>query len=271
MKLGVSTATYFTRAYTEDSLEPIAKLGAETCELFLSSRSEYSPMFARVLNQSLEKARKIAPLEVHSVHALTNQFEPELFSRNDRQYNDSLKVYEEVLALAKAVGAKNYTYHGATIVKRAVKYNFDFEHISSKVNALVGLAQSYGVTLCYENVHWTYFHQPSYFDTLRKLCPDLGCTLDIKQARQSGIDYTEFLKVMAGRLRTVHLCDYCEDGVTTIPGRGVFDFVTFFKRLRDIGFDGPCLMELYAKDYQSNDDLKQAYEFLKDCLDRSLT
>ena len=183
MKLGVSTATYFSRMYTEEALVPIAKLGAGECEVFLSTRSEYSPEFAKVLNRELKEARKIAPLEIHSVHALTNQFEPELFSRNDRAYNDALEVYKEVLALAKSVGATHYTYHGATIVKRAVKYNFDFAHISSRVNALVELAQSFGVTLCYENVHWTYFHQPSYFEELKKRCPDLGCTLDIKQAR----------------------------------------------------------------------------------------
>ncbi|MDE6189584.1 MAG: sugar phosphate isomerase/epimerase [Clostridia bacterium] len=271
MKLGVSTATYFTRMYTEQALAPIAKLGAEVCEVFLATRSEYTQEFAQVLKQELAKARKTVPLEIHSVHALTNQFEPELFSRNDRAYKDALEVYEQVLALAKSVGATHYTYHGATMLKRAVKYKFDFKFISSRVNTIVELAENYGVKLCYENVHWTYFSHPSYFEALKKLCPDLGCTLDIKQARQSGVDYTEYLKVMAGRLHTVHLCDYDSEGATAIPGRGIFDFVTFFKRLRELGFEGACLMELYAKDYENDGDLKEAYEFLKDCLDRSLT
>ena len=271
MEIGISTASYFTRMYTEESLVPIAKLGAGVCEVFLATHCEYTQEFADVLIGELQKASIFNPLRVHSVHALTNQFEPELFSRNDRAYGDAVATFEKVLQVAQKIGATNYTFHGATMLKRAVKYNFDFEHISNRVNRLVEIAENYGVKFCYENVHWTYFSHPSYFATLSKLCPNLGCTLDIKQARQSGIDYNEYLDVMKGRLQTVHLCDYNEDGKTEIPSRGKFDFVTFFKKLRDIGYDGVCLMEVYAKDYKNDEDLKESYEFLKDCLARSLT
>ena len=271
MEIGMSTASYFTRMYTEQSLVPMAKLGAGVCEVFLATHSEYTDTFAKVLLDELDKARKFSPLRVHSVHALTNQFEPELFSLNDRAYSDSLITFENVLKVAQTIGATHYTFHGATMLKRAVKYNFDFDHISKRVNHLVEIASKYCVKFCYENVHWTYFSHPSYFASLKDLCPDLGCTLDIKQARQSGIDYTEYLDVMKDRLQTVHLCDYDENGKTAIPGRGKFDFVTFFKRLRDAGYDGACLMEVYAKDYKNDEDLKESYDFLKDCLERSLT
>lgn len=270
MKIGVSTATYFLRMYTEQALVPIAKLGADSCEIFLATHSEYTSEFAQTLKRELIEARKYSPLQVHSIHALTSQFEPELFSRNDRAFADALATYEKVLDLAKEVGASNYTYHGAAMLKRAVKYNFDFGHISSRLNMLSEIAEKRAVTLCYENVHWTYFSHPDYFRTLRDMCPVLGCTLDIKQAMQSGIDYTHYLDAMKGRLRTVHLCDCDGEGKTAIPGRGRFDFVTFFKRLRDGGYDGPCLMEVYAKDYNDDRDLEEAYAYLIDCLDKSL-
>ena len=118
-------------------------------------------------------------------------------------------------------------------------------------------------------MHWAYFCNPDYFRTLKDLCPDLGCVLDIKQAMQSRIDYEEYLKVMQGRLRTVHLCDYTEDGKLAIPGRGIFDFVTLFKKLADYGYDGVCLMEVYAKDYKDDNDLQEAFDYLKDCLERA--
>lgn len=271
MELGISTASYFTRCYTEEALVPIAKLGASVCEVFLATHCEYTKEFADILLAEMKKANDVNPFRVHSVHALTNQFEPELFSRNDRAYSDALITFENVLKVAQNIGATHYTFHGATMLKKAIKYNFDFEHISNRVNRLVEIAKSYGVNFCYENVHWTYFSHPSYFATLRDMCPNLGCTFDIKQARQSGADYLEYLDVMKGRLQTVHLCDYNEEGKTEIPGRGKFDFVTFFKRLRDIGYDGVCLLEVYAKDYKNEEDLKQSYEFLKDCLARSLT
>ena len=270
MKIGISTATYFSRMYTEEAIVPIAKLGAETCEIFFATHSEYTSDFAARLNEELVKARLYSPLEVHSVHAMTNQFEPELFSVNDRAYGDASKTFKNVLAVAKEVGATHYTFHGAAMLKKAVKYNFNFPHISRRVNAVIDIARSYGVEFCYENVHWTYFSHPDYFRTLKSMCPELSCTLDIKQAMQSGIDYTDYLQVMADRLQTVHLCDYSDDGKLAIPGRGTFDFVTLFKRLRETGYDGVCLMEVYAKDYDDDIQLKESFEYLKDCLDRSL-
>lgn len=271
MEIGISTASYFTRMYTEEALVPIAKLGASVCEVFLATHCEYTDEFSNVLLCELQKANSINPLRVHSVHALTNQFEPELFSRNDRAYSDSLATFEKVLQVAKKIGATHYTFHGATMLKRAIKYNFDFDHISNRVNRLVEIAATYGVKFCYENVHWTFFSHPSYFASLRDLCPSLGCTFDIKQAMQSGVDYNEYFEVMKGRLQTVHLCDYNEEGKTEIPGKGKFDFVTFFKRLREIGYDDVCLLEVYAKDYKNDQELKESFEFLKDCLARSLT
>ena len=269
MKIGVSTATYFSRMYTEETLVPIAKLGAEVCEVFFEARSEYTQEFGNTLNTQLELARKYSPLQVHSVHALTNQFEPELFSVNDRAYVDALDTFERVLSVGRQIGAKHYTFHGAAMLKKAVKYNFDFQRISSRVDILIDKASEYGIDFCYENVHWTYFSTPDYFAKLKQLCPRLSCTLDIKQAMQSGIDYTKYLEVMKDRLSTVHLCDYSKDGKLAIPGRGDFDFVTFFKRLYDSGYDGVCLMEVYAKDYKDDSDLKDSYEYLLYCLDKA--
>lgn len=269
MQIGVSTATYFTRKYTEETIVPIAKLGAKVCEIFFATHSEYTEEFANIVKDELNKAQQYSPLKVHSVHALTNQFEPELFSLNSRSYNDAMTTFSRVCRVAQLVGASNYTFHGATMLKKTT-YNFNFPLISERVNVLCETAKKYGITFCYENVHWAYFCTPDYFKTLREMCPELGCVLDIKQAMQSGISYEEYLKVMQGRLKTVHLCDYTEDRKLAIPGRGTFDFVTLFKKLNDIGYDGPCMMELYARDYKDDGDLEEAYQYLLSCYDKSL-
>lgn len=269
MKIGISTASYFTKTYTEQALVPIAQLGAEVCEVFFATHCEYTKKFGRIIKNQLKIARQYSPLQVHSVHALTNQFEPELFSVNDRAYNDAIKVFEKVLAVGKQIGAKHYTFHGATMLKRAVKYSFNYDNIQNKVNILCKLASKYGIKFCYENVHWAYFNCPQYFQDIKDKCPDLGAVLDVKQAMQSEIDYIEYLKVMGDRLRTVHLCDYDSDGNVELPGRGTFDFVTLFKRLNDMNFVGNCLMEVYAKNYKDYGELKQSYLYLLDCYDRS--
>ena len=262
METGISTASFFPRLYTEDALTEIASLGVNVSEVFFASRCEYTDEFGDVLLDRLARAEN---MRVHSVHALTNQFEPELYSLNDRAYGDAIATFESVCKVAQKIGAKNYTFHGATMLKKAVRYSFNYDLITQRVNILCDLAEKYGVTLCYENVHWAYFCNPAFYAAIKDRCPKLGATLDIKQAMQSGISWRDYLDVMKGRLKTVHLCDYDDNGNLCLPGKGTFDFVALYRALAEAGFDGPCLMEVYTKSYKDENELKAAFEFLKEC------
>lgn len=261
MQIGISTASFFTKVATEDTFEYLKRFNAAVCEVFLSSFSEYEGELAdKIVNNKC--------VDVYSVHTLTNQFEPELFSFNPRANADSMNIYKKVLALGQRLGAKYYTFHGATRLKK-INYNFDFDRLGSIVNKLIEVAKSYDIQLSYETVHWAYFSEPSYFENLKKRCPDLKATLDIKQIMQAGGDYKDFLKVIGKDLSTVHLCDYDEERRLFIPGKGKFDFVELFKRLIDNGFDGACIMEVYPQGYQSFEQLKQSYDFLLDCYNKA--
>ena len=262
METGISTASFFPRLYTEDALTEIASLGVNVSEVFFASRCEYTDEFGDVLLDRLARAEN---MRVHSVHALTNQFEPELYSLNDRAYGDAIATFESVCKVAQKIGAKNYIFHGATMLKKAVRYSFNYDLITQRVNILCDLAEKYGVTLCYENVHWAYFCTPAFYAEIKDRCPKLGATLDIKQAMQSGISWRDYLDVMKGRLKTVHLCDYDDSGNLCLPGKGTFDFVALYRALAEAGFDGPCLMEVYTKSYKEENELKAAFEFLKEC------
>ena len=269
MKLGVSTASFFPLLRVEDTLEKVAELNADACEIFFETHSQYCDEFAKVMIDSINKAKEIHNFELHSVHSLTNQFEPDLFSVGPRARADALITYNNFLKLAQKLGAKYYTFHGATILKKTSKANMNFDRIASIYNELHEIAEGHGVELCYENVHWTYYHFPEFILELEKRCPKLSTTLDIKQARQAGYTYKDFIVDMGKRLKTVHVCDYNEDGITTIPGRGAVDFVELFKILLDMGFDGSVLMEVYTKDYKSFEDLKESYNYLQVCLDKA--
>jgi len=269
MKLGVSTASYFPILRVENAIEQVAALKADACEIFFETHSQYCDEFAQVLKESIISAQKIHNFELHSVHSLTNQFEPDLFSVGPRAVADAKITLNNFLNVAQQLGAQYYTFHGATILKKTSVQNMDFERIAKIYNELHEIAQEYNVELCYENVHWTYYHFPEFIDKLKPLCPKLSTVLDIKQARQAGYTYKDFLPRMGKLLRTVHVCDYDENGITRIPGRGCVDFVELFKMLLDMGFDGAVLMEVYSKDYTSFDDLQVSYEYLKACLDKA--
>ena len=83
MKVGISTASLFSRKNNEEALPLFDALGVGTAEVFLTSFSEYDKAFGKLLN-----ARR-GGVEIHSVHVLNTQFEPQLFNSNPRVCGDA--------------------------------------------------------------------------------------------------------------------------------------------------------------------------------------
>lgn len=259
MKLGISTATFFGKILTEDSFEIMEKMDAKICEVFLTTFFEYTSDFAAFLKT---KAKNI---KVHSIHSLNSQYEPELFNSVDRTRLDSEKVFKDVCIAGGILGANYYTFHGPARLKKK-EYVFDYEVLGKRIEELCGITKSYGMELCYENVHWTFYSENGYFKNLKKYSPSLKACLDIKQAMQSKIDYKLFIEEMGDDLKTVHLCDYDANGKLCIPGRGIFDFKELFKILKHNGFTGALLLELYSGDYKSLEEVEKGFNYLQELL-----
>ena len=256
MKIGISTASLFARKNTEDALEFLSKSGVDTTEIFLESYCEYNQEFGKLL-----KERK-GNIDVHSVHTLTTQFEPQLFSLNERAKKDSFEYLDKTMQAAKEVGAKYYTFHGQARLKRT-PLKIDFDRTAEHAQMIIDAIKKYGVTLAYENVHWSYYNYIGFFDELRKRTVGLKGTLDIKQARQSNVDYREFLNEMGSDIVTVHISDVDEKGKMCLPGKGTTDFSDMFNRLNAVGFDGAVLLEVYTGDYDKETELFDSVDFVK--------
>ena len=254
MKAGISTASLFLRLNNEDALPLYAEWGVKTAEVFLTSFSEYSPSFARTL------ASRQGDVEVHSVHVINTQFEPQLYAEHPRIKADSYAWLEKAMKSAKILGAKYYTFHGIARFKRT--YRDDFPRIAAKTQEIADFCFKYGVQLAYENVEWAFYNRPGVFAELKKGCPNLKGVLDIKQARVSGYDWREYLEEMGSDLVHVHVSDIDGEGRMCLPGEGVFDFDELFSRLQGVGFSGPLLIENYGGDYKEFAQLRRAWEFL---------
>ena len=238
MQIGISTASLFGRKDTEQALDFFNKTGVGTAEVFLESFCEYNQAFGKLL------ADKKGNVKVHSIHTLTTQFEPTLYSLNQKAQKDSFTLLDGTLACAKELGAKYYTFHGVARLKRT-PFTINFDRVGEITQNVIDRCAKYGVTLAYENVHWCYYNYVGFFTELKKRVKGLKGTLDIKQARQSDIDYKHFLSEMGEDLVTVHLSDVDSSGKMCLPGKGVFDFEQLFKMLSDVGFNGACLIEAY--------------------------
>ena len=95
---------------------------------------------------------------------------------------------------------------------------------------------------------------------------NIGSVLDIKQARLSGYDWREYIDVMGGTLTNVHVSDV-KDGKIVMVGKGEFPFKELVARLKDVGYDGPLIIEQYAGNYDSIDEVKESVEYLKNILE----
>lgn len=264
MQLGISTASYFNKRYVEDAVTDIARHGVPLCEIFLNTFSEYGWDFAKRLKQRVDDAG----ISVYSVHPMSTQFEPQLFSVLDRQLSDARDLFEKVLALGQLLGATHYVMHGPPRLAGAAK-NIQIERIAPLIVEYAALSRQYGIQLLLENVSYCVFSSPEYArELIARIPPDtLRFTLDIKQALRSGFDPLDYLDAMRGALGNVHLCGASKrpDGTYALamPGRDGYDFAGLFSAIQETGYTGPAFIEVYSDMYQTSDELYDSYRYLR--------
>lgn len=262
MRTGISTASLFMRKYNEEALPLLNELGVTVAEVFLTSFSEYGKEFAQTL-VSCKGA-----LSINSVHDLNTEFEPQLFNAHPRVRADAYAWLDKVMDSAVALGAPYYTFHGTARVKRHTrsgKYD-DFDKMREGFAELTAHCKGRGVTLCLENVEWSTYNRPGVFSQIAKGVSELRGVLDIKQARISQFPYEEYLTEMGERLAYVHISDIDGEGKIRLPGKGSFDFETLIKRLKDVGFNGALLIEVYKDDYADVRKLKTSCDHMNELL-----
>jgi len=262
MIYGMSTACFFGKRYTEQSIDIMGRMGIKYIEVFLSGASEYRETFIR----DLKKRISDNGIEVYSVHALSLQFEPQLFSRHERQKNDAMDVFKRVLHAGATLGARVYVFHGPADIKKARTLIIDYARAGKFVTEIAEIAKRYGLKFSYENVHWCWYGQPGFAGNLAPYVKtdNVYYTLDIKQAAQSGFRPEMYVEDMKERLVNVHLCDYIHDPdrgiVPKLPFKGEFDFGRLKHALRRIGYEGAMMLEVYGDDYPTYEALAENYE-----------
>ena len=256
MEIGISTASFFLRQECEDAIATIENLGVKYAEVFLGTYYEYRPEFAK----------KFAPkdgIKIPSVHALSTNFEPQLFSDSRRVRGDAFYWLDQFLRSAQLFGADRYSFHGCVSHGRGGE---DVEKTGAFFREICDFAARYQVSVCLENVAWCTYNRPGVFREIKSRCPQISGVFDIKQARRSGYPYQMYIEDMSGAISHVHLSDMDENGRMCLPGRGVYDFEEIFKRLKGAGFDGTAFIEVYGRDYGEYAELKKSAEYLEEIL-----
>lgn len=263
MQLGISTASFFRKILTESCFAKLAEMGVKNTEVFLSSYSETDPGFADAL------AEKKGDINVHSIHALAIQFEEQLFSKAQRVRDDAESYFRRALYVGNVLGARYYTFHGPLVLIKSIE-QMPIERYAEIMNGLADIADNYGMFVAQENVHYCYSNNPEFFKMLLRLCPKIKTTLDIKHALISGYDPIAFLDAMGDRLVTVHAVDVDKEGAPRLPGKGRYNFERLFKEIeaRKQIINPAVLIEGYARNFSSIDELEESYEYLHKILSK---
>ena len=265
MKFGMSTACFFPKLNCEEAVSQIGKMGIKNIEVFFSTLSEYEKSFIK----ELKTIADASGVSVYSVHALSLQFEPQLFSSHRRSRKDALCIYEKVLEAGAELGASVYVMHGPAHVKRACSLDLNYEYIAEKTLPLCDMAKSYDIKLTWENVHWCWYAQPQFPKLLEEHLGSgkLFYTLDIKQAAQSGYEPTEYLEYTQGSLANIHVCDYIKktDGsiMPELPFKGQMDDAKIKGILSENEYEGAVMLEVYSNNYNSQSELHRTYREVK--------
>lgn len=256
MRIGLSSASFYPDIYTEYSIRKMKELGFDCGEVFLNSPSEYEERFVTDLKEKITEL----DFDIISVHAFSSSFEPFLFDRYERRRKDLMKYFSAVCRAASILGAKYYTFHGIRLIDNK---SLEMEFITDIYNELAYRAGEAGILLSQENVSWCMSSEPKFLEALNEKCTyPMSFTLDIKQAYKAGRTPEDYLKVMEKNLKNIHINDRSEKSLCLLPGKGTVDFRELLKKLKDIGYNGDCIIEVYRDNYKDETELIEARKFL---------
>lgn len=258
MIIGASTSNLYPDL-TEDAMDMLLTLGFRELEVFVNTASETTPAFTRMLRQKADEAGA----RIRSLHPYMSGSEPYmLFSAYERRFWDTLTDYERFFESARILGADFVVMHGDKL-----EGVLPMEESIGRFEAVYDRGQAYGVHLVQENV---FNFRSSNLDYIRKMRAQLGekarFVLDIKQCRRSHIPVLDMLKAMGNQIVHVHISDQSEQAVCLVPGQGTNDYAALFDRLKALGFDGSCMLELYRTNFHTPQELVQGKQYLEKVL-----
>lgn len=260
MKVGISSAVFYPLE-SEKSFDKLISAGFSTAEFFYNCEYEISDEFIEYLSEKI----KNGGMEIISVHPFTAFAEGVFFfSDYKRRTEEQLKKYENTFKQMQKLGARYFTLHG----DRAFKgISDDFckltERNAETLRTLSRIAKKYGVTVCLENVSWCKSANISYVKAVYDAVPEIGFTLDLKQARRAGVSVYEYIEAMGNRIKNIHVSDFDDTSDCLPPGEGKFDFGEFLAKIKDMGYTGDVLIEVYSSNFTDEEQLVKARRFLE--------
>lgn len=258
MEIGISSSCFYPLEL-EASLKKVGELGCRTAEIFVNSFCELkSPVI-----DELCRIKDYYGIDIRSLHPFTSAYEPLLFfSEYRRRTDDGVEFYKMYFDAVNKLGAEILVLHGGLCLAPITSA----QYIESYAKLHLA-ARAEGLYIAHENVNKHNCADPLFMKTLADAVgEDFRAVLDIKQCRRSGNSEFDFIKLLGVKIAQVHLSDCLPFRDCLAPGTGRYDFQRLFSALRAAGYDKSGVIELYRKNFGSDDELKAAKSYLESVL-----
>ncbi|MBR5742820.1 MAG: sugar phosphate isomerase/epimerase, partial [Clostridia bacterium] len=211
------------------------------------------------LFRALLEEREMRVASIHPYQSGSESFM--LFSDYPRRRRESVEYYKKCIRAAARFGARYFILHGPG--RSAEEFRPLYPHEIEVYRELLDYGGEAGVEVLQENVRKFLSAFPETFRHLAEAVPDLGYNLDFKQAIQSDQIIEDMIDAMGERIRNVHINDLDIHRRCRLPGEGRLDYRDLLTRLKNVGFDGVLVTEVYRRDISDLSRIRISRLFLE--------
>ena len=255
MHCGISTACLYPMEL-EQALPTLISMNFHLFEIFINTFSELEPEYIKELKRMADDSGS----KVKSIHPFTSGFESFLlFSDYDRRSNDGLEFYKRYFNAANLLGARILVLHGQRHESILSEESY-WKHYA----ALYALGKTFGITVAQENVNLFRSDNPAFITRMRQYLHDeCAFVLDVKQAVRAGEDPYVMCAAMGERLVHVHINDNIPGKDCLLPGRGTMNLEALIHQMKQFGYDGDFIIEVYRRNFKELRELEGAKKIIE--------
>jgi len=250
MKLAFHGATTMT-SNLETDVAVTARAGFKALEVWAAKMDRYLAAHSLADLNTLFMDHGIEPLTLNSI---------EFIAFRGSEYAQVQARLHELGRIAQAINCRTVVVVPSPLPDRNISWEDVVAEYVKVLRTLSNIAHLYNINLSFEflGFGWCSVRTPrAAFEIIQKAdCDNIGLTVDAAHFYGGGGLMSELDQLDPRRIFAFHLDDLedtpkecISDATRLLPGLGVIPLDEICMRLKYIGYDGPCSIELFRPEY----------------------
>ena len=261
MKLAFHSATIMT-SDLETDIAVTARAGFKALEIWTAKLDRYLAVHSPADLKALLETHRVMPLALNSI---------EFIAFRGSEYGQIQARLHQLGQIAQAIGCPTVLVVPSPLPDRDLAWIDIVAEYVTVLRDLSDIASQYGVRLSFEflGFGWCSVRTPrAAFEIIQKTDRDnVGLTVDAAHFFGGGGLLDELDQLDPTRIFVFHLDDLedtpkeaIRDSMRLLPGLGVIPLDEICARLKRIGYNGSCAVELFRPEYWDWDPVEVAFQ-----------